>query len=519
MKRILKNDLFEEYFDSSILSRGRNYYRENRIMDIWYQGDNIFAYVDGSEIYKVELKIKDNEIRRFYCACPYCEDGEYLCKHIAAVLYYLLENDIPELEAEKAKKKSKQTKETELSRIYDEMQSELKRISDRDGFVNYYNGRYFVNLIFKVASKIERFIDNENYGDAFELIKYTYYFIKNTFMDGSNGEYQDSLCELSSSASKLLYDENYYNKFLDWAKEVADTEELGDFSDAPLYAFILYVHDKKSASKVIEILENCEFLYGIFINKILDIISLTYDFIDKEEAIQLCYQNLDEFGVSERLTDYLKKENRTEEIVKFLKNDIKKHVRKDMAYDKLIQVYDENNMFDEKKKLLPEVIIETNDFERYLELKNMCSTNEWESLKQEIISKIKPNNRWLLEDIYKEENEIDKLFSLIQKDPNLGKLKRYQDALKEKYSKELLDFYKPQIIEDAKRAFSREHYQSIGEDIKKMGELKDSSDFIFEMLKEMYPLYKSKRAFKEEIMNVLDKENKIRFENLITSKN
>ena len=101
----------------------------------------------------------------------------------------------------------------------------------------------------------------------------------------------------------------------------------------------------------------------------------------------------------------------------------------------------------------------------------------------------------------------------------MGKLKRYQDALKEKYSKELLDFYKPQIIEDAKRAFSREHYQSICVDIKKMSELKDSSDFIFEMLKEMYPSYRSKRAFKEEIMNVLDKENKIRFENLITNKN
>ncbi len=518
MKKFLENVEFEDYFEYSILSRGQSYYNENRIRDIWYQKDNVYAYIDGSEIYKVELEIKNGEIQACYCSCPYSEGGEFMCKHIAAVLYYLVDNEVPELEvgAQKSKRKNKST--SELNKIYAEMQYELKNISDKDGFVNYYNGRYFVDLISRVTYKIEKFIDEENFNNAFELIKHTYFFIKDTFMDGSNGEYQDSLYMLCSSTSKLLYEDEYYKEFLKWANTIASNNELGDFSDAPLYAFILYVHDKNSAQNVIKILDNCQFSYGIFVNCTLDKISLVYDYIDKDEAIKICYQNVDIYGVKDLLIKYLKDENKIQEIVKMLKDDIKNHVRKDMAYDKLIEVYDENNMLQEKKEILPEVIIETNDFKRYKELKNLCNISEWKNLKEEIISKIKSNNRGILENIYAEENEPDKLFGLIKKDPDLAKLYDYQNVLKDKYSKELLDFYKLGIIEKAKWATDRERYRSLCKYIKKMNEINDSSLFIYNMIEEMYPLYRNRKAFKEEIMNVLNSENKVKFVNLITNK-
>ena len=101
-----------------------------------------------------------------------------------------------------------------------------------------------------------------------------------------------------------------------------------------------------------------------------------------------------------------------DEVIRILKEDVKNHVRKDMAYDKLLDIYDEYNMLEEKKKLLPEVIIETNSFARYKELKKMCDESEWNSLKEKIISKIKSNNSAILEDIYIEENETNKLFEL-----------------------------------------------------------------------------------------------------------
>ena len=174
-------------------------------------------------------------------------------------------------------------------------------------------------------------------------------------------------------------------------------------------------------------------------------------------------------------------------------------------------------MLEEKKKILPEVIIETSSFAKYKELKDMCSNSEWKSLKETIISKIKPNNIYFFEEIYAEENEIDKLFELLNKHPSMSDLARYQDILKCKYSKELLEFYKLQIIEESKRVSDRNSYYGLCRYIGIMKELDNSEDFIFDMLKEMYPNYKSKRAFKEEIMNVLSPKNKQRFYELINN--
>ena len=515
MKKFFKNYDFEKYFDYNILYRGESYYRENKILDIWCQDNLITAYIDGSEIYRVKLKVDDKEILNSYCSCPYSEDGEFMCKHITAILYYLRENKIPELEILDMKQLKQKREESKLSKIYDEMQYELRKISDRNGFVNYYNGRYFVDLISNVSDHIDDFIDNENYNEAFELIKYTYCFIKGVFMDGSNGEYQDSLYFVNESASKLLYNEEYYDIFLDYTYKIISDKSLDDFSDSPLHSFILYVHDKDSAKKVVKILDNVELDYGIFTNTTLDKISLTYDYINKNDAIKLCYENIEHYGVKELLIDYLKKENKINEIIRILRDDVKNHIRKDVAYDKLLNIYDENNMIKEKKELLPEVIIETSSFKRYKELKDICDESEWKNIKEKIISKIKPNNRNILEDIYMEENENDKLFDLLKKNPNMSRMAKYQDGVKGKYSKELLNLYKTQILEESKRVSDRKWYQELCYFIKKMKELDNPDDFIFEMLKEMYPNYKNKRAFKEEIMNVLSNKNKNRFYELI----
>ena len=64
------------------------------------------------------------------------------------------------------------------------MNYKLRKISDRNGFVDYYNGKYFVDLISNVSDYIDDFIDNGEYNYAFELIKYAYKFINDTFMDG-----------------------------------------------------------------------------------------------------------------------------------------------------------------------------------------------------------------------------------------------------------------------------------------------------------------------------------------------
>ncbi len=83
----LKN--FEEYFDTKILKRGKNYYRDGAVLSIEKVADNEYtADVEGSELYEVTVEMDDDgRIYDISCDCPY-DMGEY-CKHEAAVLYAL----------------------------------------------------------------------------------------------------------------------------------------------------------------------------------------------------------------------------------------------------------------------------------------------------------------------------------------------------------------------------------------------------------------------------------------------
>ena len=88
----LKN--FEEYFDTKILKRGQNYYRDGAVLSIEKVADNEYtADVEGSEIYEVMVEMdKGGEIYDINCDCPY-DMGDY-CKHEAAVLYALRDKSI-----------------------------------------------------------------------------------------------------------------------------------------------------------------------------------------------------------------------------------------------------------------------------------------------------------------------------------------------------------------------------------------------------------------------------------------
>lgn len=83
----LKN--FEEYFDTKILQRGKNYYNDGAVLSIEKITENEYtAEVEGSEIYEVTVETDNHgNIYDISCDCPY-DMGEY-CKHEVAVLYAL----------------------------------------------------------------------------------------------------------------------------------------------------------------------------------------------------------------------------------------------------------------------------------------------------------------------------------------------------------------------------------------------------------------------------------------------
>lgn len=106
-------DRFEEQIDEVILQRGLNYFRKGYVTDVEEIGYGDYeATVNGREIYTVHLHIEKGIVTEYDCDCPY--DQGPVCKHIAAVLFYL-QQDVLHLEEDHPTKKT--TKPSEMEQV------------------------------------------------------------------------------------------------------------------------------------------------------------------------------------------------------------------------------------------------------------------------------------------------------------------------------------------------------------------------------------------------------------------
>ena len=83
----------DKHFPLEILRRGYDYYKKGKVKQIIKLKDGFIAKVNGSEEYKVKIVLNKNNICNMECSCPYAEENN--CKHMAAVLYCLKNNDMP----------------------------------------------------------------------------------------------------------------------------------------------------------------------------------------------------------------------------------------------------------------------------------------------------------------------------------------------------------------------------------------------------------------------------------------
>lgn len=85
---IFDKNMYSNYFDEKIMTRGEMYYENNLIHNYKVVGNKYTCNIKGTEDYKVSL-IYDNdtcEIKEVSCTCPYYESGNN-CKHIFALFY------------------------------------------------------------------------------------------------------------------------------------------------------------------------------------------------------------------------------------------------------------------------------------------------------------------------------------------------------------------------------------------------------------------------------------------------
>ena len=97
-------DKFEQYIDETILKRGLKYFKNGHVHELEEISPGEYeAIVEGSEDYTVQLTLKSGIITEYVCDCPY--DMGPVCKHVAAVLFYL-QQDVLELNKKEQKVKT-----------------------------------------------------------------------------------------------------------------------------------------------------------------------------------------------------------------------------------------------------------------------------------------------------------------------------------------------------------------------------------------------------------------------------
>lgn len=216
-------------FSKKILGRGKEYYKHGAVLDLAYDGRILSAEVEGTDIYEVEVELKDHLPVSASCTCPYFPKAG-ICKHIAAVLIAAEAQGITDSADLPANTNSENSlaamlqslsKEQLLRLLLDitnahedialSLQSQLKaqmqgkamkqlenevdkifRRYQRYGIINYYDVSDFVTAIdLFMYKKVEKLIDAQHYRDAFHITLYVLMKLCNTAVDDNDGEIAD----------------------------------------------------------------------------------------------------------------------------------------------------------------------------------------------------------------------------------------------------------------------------------------------------------------------------------------
>lgn len=93
MLQSISLDSFEQSIDEKVLDKGLKYFRSGKVTRLEQLAkDEYAAEIEGTSTYTLSFTLKNRKISDYTCSCPYV-DGP-VCKHVAAVLFYLMQEEL-----------------------------------------------------------------------------------------------------------------------------------------------------------------------------------------------------------------------------------------------------------------------------------------------------------------------------------------------------------------------------------------------------------------------------------------
>lgn len=119
---------FEQYIDETILKRGLQYFKKGHVHEPEEISPGVFeAIVEGTEDYTVQLTLKNGQITEYVCNCPY--DSGPVCKHLAAVIFYMQQDELALNKKTKKTKAGQTVKSSKRKTLAQQIDDLLEKVS------------------------------------------------------------------------------------------------------------------------------------------------------------------------------------------------------------------------------------------------------------------------------------------------------------------------------------------------------------------------------------------------------
>lgn len=514
--------LWKNMFQPLIWQRGVEYYHDGRVLNLQSGVDRVIAEVEGSEIYTVSVMFNSekNTIMDYSCDCPYGEDGTP-CKHFAAVLYAIQDNDFPQTAKENdehtveelvnmlseqqmrdllirfAKNNSFITETLQLTVTksvprsqQDQWELDLQELtdsaSDRSGFIDYDEAYdYCCSLVDYMDDRLPDLLDAGQITEAFHLSWLVFQTGMEQEMDDSDGGTGVIAAYCNAAWSNILEQSDLENQklILNWFISHFSDFELGEMFlneyiyDAPwqqeIASEVLIFMDKQ-IQKCMESSTEHYRLNGL-VAKRVQLMERIGESETEKEAYMLKYHHLPEIReiqISQAMRE--KDWNTALALLEESKEMDKDYLGLVNRYcTQIIEIYEKtNNKAALKKELLYYLHNHRQDNLVYvLKLKALLTTDEWIAERNLLLE-----SKTMCYQVYpllEHEKMYAQIMQRIENDNDLYALERFENVLKKDYALRCKNVLITHLGTAMDNASNRKAYWSVIQTLKKLRKYPD----------------------------------------------
>lgn len=479
---------------STSVYRGYEYYDNGYVDTIKQLSKYEYeGYVKGSRKNPYYVKINVNHPRKSYCDCPFA-NGNTTCKHMVALYFSIFPNEADDYNewynSDYYEEDDYDDEDDYYDNYYEDDSRYRKESFNKPLFFDMVLDDYISNLDEVELRKIlkEELIQDEEktYNKYIKKI-YNIYLNNNKqhmFLDRINNkiknmtniynyDYLDYSKVILSNQEKKIIQEMYKTEsFRPLIDKMIMMPELAIYSS---YRWVVnfYLNNKKQE-------ELLDFIYQLEeYFKTLKYYGIKTDIPKSNVLIALyLFKNFSIFELASSILNNGKYDNYVDYIINNTNYDFNE------LYNEIIKLVKKNYI--RYKAFLPSLLYKFliyDDFNNMQMIKDtsiysfLC-TGEASYLKRNDRTSIravesKTNNKFLLSTLYKYYGEVDKLWELLNRDDNKYLLIDNIPDLKDKYSKELYDFFYSRIYEVLKNGKERKNYHEAAKYVKAISGLND----------------------------------------------